>query len=224
MDTKKDSTIPEVNTETKEDIRKRHRSEYGKKWRQANKDRKKAYQENWTKQRKMLEANAIRITEDEFVTLLEARKSILDTAKEMIGIGFDIHSKFCESLFNAAEKIGKALANRIGIRAWACMPYDYNSLEWALEYLDKGEPAVVTFENKDDDIATDAQQQKRIVKIYNYKQLFRMLIEEAEQKRPDETQTKSSNKKKLNNKKTKNADNEENLFPMFFIPHDAENQ
>jgi hypothetical protein len=206
MDTSTESTIPEFNTE---EVRRRNRSEYGKQWRQANKERKKEYQKGWAKQRKLLEANAIRITEEEFIALLEARKSIMDTAREMIAVGFNIESKFCESLFAAAGKMERMLAKRIGIKSWDCMPNDYNSLEWALEYLDKGEPAVITFEN-----------QQLVVKIYNYKQLFRTLMEEAEQQRADDRANQPSNGKKKKpaakeKSKENSVDNTGELFPMF---------
>ena len=179
MDTQDETTTPEQNPE---EIRRRNRSEYGKKWRQANKERKKEYQKNWEKQRKLLKANAIRITEDEFITMLEARKSILDTATKMIDIGFKAESKFCESLFAATEKIEKVLAKRIGIKSWDCMPNDFNSLTWGLAYLDKGEPAVIAFTDPEEAPAP----RTRIVKICNYKKLFRTIMEEVEQQRADD--------------------------------------
>jgi hypothetical protein len=133
----------------------------------------------------------------------------MDTAKGMIAVGFNIESKFCESLFAAAGKMERMLAKRIGIKPWECMPNGYNSLEWALEYLDKGEPAVITFEN-----------QQLVVKIYNYKQLFRTLMEEAEQQRADDRANQPSNGKKKKpaakeKSKENSVDNTGELFPMF---------
>lgn len=209
MDTQTETTATEHNPE---DVRRKNRSEYGKKWRQANKERKKEYQKNWEKQRKLLEANAIRITEEEFIDLLEARKSIMETAREMIAVGFNIESKFCESLFAAAGKMERMLAKRIGIKPWECMPNGYNSLEWALEYLDKGETAVITVTDADDSDDTT----KRIVKIYNYKQLFRALIEEAEQQRAEDMENNPKKEKKVNGKpKASKMDETVDLFHFF---------
>lgn len=209
MDTQAETAATEHNPE---DVRRKNRSEYGKKWRQANKERKKEYQKGWSKQRKLLEANAIRITEEEFIALLEARKAIMETANEMIGVGFNIESKFCESLFAAAGKMERMLAKRIGIKPWECMPNGYNSLEWALEYLDKGDPAVITVFNADGSGDTT----KSTVKIYNYKQLFRSLMEEAEQQRAEDMEKNPKKEKKVNGKpKASKMDASAELFHFF---------
>lgn len=209
MDTQAETAATEHNPE---DVRRKKRSEYGKKWRQANKERKKEYQKNWEKQRKLLEANAIRITEEEFIAMLEARKSIMDTAREMIAVGFNIESKFCESLFAAAGKMERMLAKRIGIKPWECMPNGYNSLEWALEYLDKGDTAVITVTDADDSNDTT----KRAMKIYNYKQLFRALIEEAEQQRAEDMEKQPTRSKKNKQKQNvKQNDVSAELFHFF---------
>ena len=98
-----------------------------------------------------------------FLFLLFLRELLRAEADTLTGIGFDVNSDRVGSLFRMAENIEEHISESVGLKDFAV---GLNILNWALEYLDRGETAKYTVDGESREIK-------------NYDELWTAIQEEA---------------------------------------------
>lgn len=99
----------------------------------------------------------------DFLFLLSLRELLRSEAETLIDVGFDIHSERVGSLFRMAENVEEHISESFGLQDFAV---GLNSLNWALEYLDRGETAKYTVDGEPREIS-------------NYNELWTAILEDA---------------------------------------------
>lgn len=99
----------------------------------------------------------------DFLFLLSLRELLRSEAETLIDVGFDIHSERVGSLFRMAENVEEHISESFGLQDFSI---GLNTLNWALEHLDRGETAKYTVDGESREIK-------------NYDELWTAIQEEA---------------------------------------------